>query len=112
MDKSLISELHRAKALNLNLLELTAQEKWEEFIEGMTQYIVIISDAVALGTEGLSSAEQINVRHIMEKLLENEAVMTQRMRSRLDILHKDMAVINKGKTVSHAYAESFTYLPR
>lgn len=111
MDKSFTSELQIARLVNLNLLDLTEQEKWEEFIEGMTDYVTLIGNAVLHGAAGLSAEEKIQVRHIMETLLENEAVMMSRMRSRLGMLHKDMAAINKGRTVRHAYRQTFIHLP-
>ncbi len=110
MDKAFSSQLQIARVANLDLLALTEQEKWPEFIEGMTEYVSLISNIVTLGVADLAADERIQVRQIMEKLLENEAVMRSRMRSRLSVLHKDVAVINKGRTVSHAYSQSFTHL--
>ncbi|HEY1844037.1 MAG TPA: flagellar protein FliT [Buttiauxella sp.] len=112
MPKSIARELQAASRLNSSLMTLTGQGKWDEFIEAMTEYVALISEIMACDSEDLSPEESAALKQVVESLLENEAVMMQHMRSRLDVLRHEMTHINKGKAISTAYLEPFTSFPR
>ncbi|MCP2230207.1 flagellar protein FliT [Erwinia aphidicola] len=110
--KTLTSGLEQAALLNITMLELTRQGKWDEFIDSMTEYASLLSAAMACDHDHLSDEEQIAVRVVINNLMENEELMMQRMRSRLDTLRSEMTTLNKGKAASSAYAAPFTSLTR
>ncbi|WP_435952276.1 flagellar protein FliT [Dryocola sp. BD626] len=112
MFKALESELQNVRLLNSNMLELTGQGRWDEFIDSMTSYVSLISEVMANDMANLTAEEQAALKEVIENLLQNEAVMMQHMRSRLDVLRDEMKNINKGKAISAAYLEPFTSFPR
>lgn len=111
-NKTLTSGLERAALLNVNLLELSREGKWDEFIDSMTEYASLLSDAMACDHDDLSDEEQKAVRAVIKNLMENEELMMQSMRTRLDTLRSEMTTLNKGKAASNAYAAPFTSLTR
>ncbi|WP_187497753.1 flagellar protein FliT [Erwinia aphidicola] len=112
MDNTLTLGLQKAARLNRNLMALTRQGKWDEFIDLMTEYASQLSEVVACDRNNLNEEEQSYVRLIIAKLIANEELMMQRMRSRLDTLRSEMTTLNKGKAASNAYAAPFTSLTR
>jgi len=112
MDKTLTCGLQKAALLNSNMMELTREGKWDEFIDSMTEYATLLSEAIACDRDDLSEDEQTHVRQIIAELVANEELMMQRMRSRLDTLRSEMTTLNKGKVASSAYAAPFTSLTR
>ena len=112
MPKSITAALQAASQLNSNLMTLTAQGKWDEFIEAVTEYVSLISEIMDADSDELSPEESAVLKQVITGLLENEAVMMQQMRSRLDVLRKEITTLNKGKAISTAYLEPFTSFPR
>ncbi|HEY3985273.1 flagellar protein FliT [Cedecea sp.] len=106
------SKLQQISELNRALLEFTHRGEWDAFIETMTEYVVQVEALTTLDTGALSSSEHEKLKQHLALLLENEALMVERMRGRLDILRKEMSSINKGKAASHAYLSPFTSVPR
>lgn len=108
MDRSLMSELQRVSQLNRDLLALSNEGQWGEFIAAMDRYEETLSEVMRLDRGTLSAHQQAAARELIATMLAGDALMVQRMRARLDRLREEMSGLNKGKAVSSAYAAPFT----
>lgn len=108
MDSSLMSELQRVGLLHSELMALSGEGRWDEFIAVLDPCADRLREAMRLGSRSLSVEERATARELITTLQANEALMVQRMRARLDRLREEMSGLNKGKAVSNAYAAPFT----
>ncbi|ADP09817.1 conserved uncharacterized protein [Erwinia sp. Ejp617] len=108
MDKTLMSELQRISQLHDELMVLSCEGHWDEFIAALDPCADLLHEAMQLDSSALSPEELAAARELMTTLQNNEALMVQRMRVRLDQLREELSGLNKGKAVSNAYAAPFT----
>lgn len=89
---------------NQDLLELTRQEKWDEFNLLAESYIMALSEFVENQAESLTAEEKAQLNEAWKKLLENEAEMFSKLNSRLNVLKKEMSSLRQGNKCSKAYS--------
>ena len=89
---------------NLDLLELTRQERWDEFTLLAETYIIALRDFVDEGTENLTPEEKERLTEAWQMLLENEAEMVSKLNGRLNVLRNEMSSLNQGNKCSKAYS--------
>lgn len=108
MSKVLSADYEIVYQLNLSLLEMARQGEWQGFIELAENYIVTLQKVITNHSATLTQNEQEEIRILVNKLMENEAEITNKLKNRLDILKTDIASLNRGKKCSRAYSASFT----
>nr|CBX81553.1 hypothetical protein predicted by Glimmer/Critica [Erwinia amylovora ATCC BAA-2158] len=108
MGNTLMSELQRISQLHDELMVLSCESRWDEFIAALGPCADLLREAMLLDSSALNLDELAAARELITTLQDNEALMVQRMRARLDQLREEMSGLNKGKAVSNAYAAPFT----
>ncbi|CNE63951.1 flagellar protein FliT [Yersinia mollaretii] len=94
--------------LNLSLLEMAKEGKWDEFIELAEVYIITLHDIIENQPAEMMQDEKKNLSVMLTSLLENEDEITKTLKSRLDVLRKDMSSLQHGKKCSKAYSSQYT----
>ncbi|EPE4190305.1 MULTISPECIES: flagellar protein FliT [Yersinia] len=108
MDNSLSEDYENIYELNLNLLEMARQGKWEEFIELAEIYIVTLHDVIERQPADMMQDEKKSLKIILTNLLENEGEITKTLKNRLDVLQKEISSLHLGKKCNKAYSSQFT----
>ncbi|WP_235895252.1 flagellar protein FliT [Yersinia alsatica] len=94
--------------LNLNLLDMVKQGKWEDFIELAEIYITTLHDVIEKQPLEMIQEEKKSLSVIITSLLENEDEITRILKDRLDVLRKDMSSLHHGNKCSKAYSSQYT----
>lgn len=108
MGKTVYGDYEGIYQLNLDLLEMVKQEKWEEFIQMAEVYITQLHEVLANQPDDILPEEKSNLAVILGNLLENEDEIEKTLRNRLDVLKKEMSSLHRGKKGSEAYSTQFT----
>ena len=95
---------HAIYESNLDLLELTKQEKWDEFTVLAETYIIALREFVDDQANNLTAEEKEQLNETWKVLLENEAEMFSKLNSRLTVLKKEMSSLRQGNKCSKAYS--------
>lgn len=89
---------------NLDLLELTKQEKWDEFTVLAESYIIALQYFVEGNGKNLTPEDKEQLKEVWNVLLENEQQMVSKLNSRLEVLKKQMSSLRQGNKCSKAYS--------
>lgn len=108
MVNSLSVDYEDIHKLNLNLLDMVKQGKWEEFIELAEVYISSLQNVIEKRPVEMIQEDKKNLRVIITSLIENEEEITRVLKNRLDVLRKDMSSLHRGNKCSRAYSSQYT----
>lgn len=89
---------------NQDLLELTRQEKWDEFNVLAETYIIALHDFVEVQSHNMTQEERESFNECWQVLLKNEAEMVTKLNGRLNVLKKEMSSLRQGSKFSKAYS--------
>lgn len=89
--------------INLNLVALVRQEKWDEFIEQAERYVIALHDVTKMDCRELSSEDKKELKALWQELLRNEDEIVKKLTSRMGVLGTEMAMLSKGRKCSQAY---------
>lgn len=93
---------------NRELLNLAREEKWDEFIDTVEDYIICLSGFIEKRRGTLNEENKQALEEALRLLQENEKEMTKRLRSRLDFLTQKMSSLQQGKKCAQAYSTQIT----
>lgn len=98
--------LHFEKIMHSNreLLNLAREEKWDEFIDTVEDYIICLSSFIEKRKGTLSSDNKQALNEALRLIQENEKEMTKRLCDRLDFLTQKMTSLQQGKKCAQAYS--------
>lgn len=108
MGNTVCEEYEEIYQLNLHLLEMVKQGKWEEFIQLAEVYITKLNDVISNQPEDILPDEKTSLSFILKSLIESEDEIEKTLKSRLDVLKKEMSSLHRGKKYSEAYSSQFT----
>lgn len=108
MDKSITANYENIYQQNLVLLEMAKQGEWQSFIELAADYIVTLQDAITGHSYDLCSDEKEQLKYYLQRMMDNEDIIMNAMKGRLDVLRRDMSALNLGKKCNQAYSSNFT----
>ncbi|QLK63327.1 flagellar protein FliT [Enterobacteriaceae bacterium Kacie_13] len=87
---------------------MVKQGQWDEFIPLAEVYITKLHNVINNQPAELMPDEKANLSFILTNLIENEGEIEKTLRSRLDVLKKEMSSLHRGKKCSEAYSSQFT----
>lgn len=103
MDSQLIATLDSLLASSENLLKLADEEAWENFNDGIESYLLATQSLVDMNVNGLEESIRQRVVKAIEKLMVNDGIIMQRIRTRQTELSKEMAGMRKSNASAQAY---------
>lgn len=106
MDNTLHGLLQQAQRLNEVLLALSAEGEWPRCIALFSDYSHALSGVLNRAAEPLSAAERQNLRQVVTSMLQNDAIVQQRMRQQKETLRQQLVSLQKSSAVSQAYRAS------
>lgn len=90
--------------LNIELLNMVKEGRWDEFYESAQRYIVALRGIVDNQVDGLMADEKEHFSLFLNSLIKNENEITKILKIRLNVLSKDIAMLQHGKKSSQAYS--------
>lgn len=93
---------------NLALLGLAQQGRWQDLIDLAPDYLVSLQIAITHHSKDLSEQDKVEIRNCIKRLIDNESIIMQAMKGRLETLRQDMSSLNLGKKCNLAYSSNFT----
>lgn len=96
--------LKKIMASNEMLLNLAREEKWDDFMEMVEKYIIYLHDFIKRQAEIDGEGEKERLRHTLQKLLQNEEEIVQRLQRHLNVLSNKMTLLKQGKKCAQAYS--------
>ena len=103
MVESIPSYYRELFAMNQDILEMTRQDRWDDFVELASQYVIKKQEIVNLSTDALSVGEKEELKVLLKQLLENEAEITRNLQARLNTLKQNLSSIHRGARCSQLY---------
>jgi flagellar protein FliT len=92
---------------NLNLLEMVREERWDDFVGLAEQYVLTLQEVFARHPEEFAEQDKDMLRTLIPSLQDNEKEMTERLRTRMVSLRKDMSALHHGNKCSQLYSSQF-----
>jgi len=89
--------------MNLAILEMAREARWDDFIEVASRYVIKKQDILNNSTDTLSASEKEALKGLLQQLLDNEAEITRNLRARLDTLKQNLSSIHRGARCSQLY---------
>ncbi|WP_342323917.1 flagellar protein FliT [Kosakonia sp. BYX6] len=89
--------------MNLTILDMAKQERWDDFVEVASRYVIKKQDIFNNSTDALSASEKEELKGLLKQLLDNEAEITRNLRARLDTLKQNLSSIHRGARCSQLY---------
>lgn len=108
MVNTLSKEYEDIYLLNLQLLEIAKQGKWEDFIPLAEVYITKLNDVMNNQPADILADDKAALSVVLNNLIESEDEIEKTLRSRLDVLKNEMSSLHRGKKYSEAYSSQFT----
>lgn len=90
--------------MNEAMLDMARQERWDDFVEIASRYVIQKQDILNNSTDALSASEKEELKVLLKQLLENEAEITRNLRTRLNTLKQNLSSIHRGARCSQLYA--------
>lgn len=108
MTTSFTEKYQHIYQLNTTLLILAREGAWDEFILAAERYIIMLSEVLEANIEDFSPMDRENINVILQRLIDNEVEIDHTMKNRLEVIKKEIAVLQRGKKCSQAYAAPFS----
>lgn len=89
--------------MNLAILAMAREARWDDFIEVASRYVIKKQDILNNSTDTLSASEKEALKGLLQQLLDNEAEITRNLRARLDTLKQNLSFIHRGARCSQLY---------
>lgn len=103
MMKLLSENYQRIYQLNIDLLNMSKQGQWDEFIELAEDYITTLNDFISNQSVALPESEKENFSVFLQNLIANEDEITRVLKKRLEVLGKDITTLHNGRKVNQVY---------
>ncbi|MDV5353376.1 flagellar protein FliT [Kosakonia sp. SMBL-WEM22] len=89
--------------MNLAILQMAREARWDDFIEVASRYVIKKQDIFNNSSDALSASEKEALKALLQQLLDNEAEITRNLRARLDTLKQNLSSIHRGARCSQLY---------
>lgn len=93
--------------MNLDLLKIAQQGKWDEFTPLAEVYVVKLHDAINNQFADVISNDYSDLSEILIPLVNNEDEIKKLLRDRLTNLKNDISSLNNRKKCTEAYSSQF-----
>ncbi|SNY67762.1 flagellar protein FliT [Enterobacter sp. CC120223-11] len=103
MDNQLIAVMDSLLLSSNNLLKLADEEAWENFNDGIENYLLAMQSLIDMNISGLEGSIRLQVAKKIETLMLNDGIIMQRIRARQAELSKEMAGMRKSNVSAQAY---------
>lgn len=110
MVKSFFEYYYEIYEMNLRLLEMARQERWDEVLSLAETYVICMHDAPVRTPEEFTDEEKEELTLLLKNIVNNEEEITHKLKSRLDSLTEDMSSLQQSKKQSSLYALQQTSL--
>lgn len=103
MADTLVTYYSELYEMNLALLEMSRQERWDDFVELASHYVIKKEDIATHRNDMLNEAEKESLKVILRQIIENEAVITRNLEMRLNSLKQNLSSLHRGTRASQFY---------
>lgn len=108
MTKTFTEKYQHIYQLNMNLLTLAREGQWDSFIGMAERYIMMLSEVLDVDIQRFSPTDREDINLILQRLIDNEVEIDNTLKSRLDVIKKEITVLQRGKKCNQAYAAPFS----
>ncbi|MEJ8321601.1 flagellar protein FliT [Kosakonia sacchari] len=105
MAESILQYYRELFDMNLAMLEMTKQERWDDFVEVAADYVIKKQDILTHSTDALSMMVKEELKVLLKELLANEAEITRNLQARLNTLKQNLSSIHRGARCSQLYSQ-------
>lgn len=103
MADTLVKYYRELYEMNVVILEMSRQERWDDFVEFASHYVIKKEDIAHHHSDELDEAEKETLKVILRQIIENEAEITRNLEARLKSLKQNLSSIHRGTRASQFY---------
>lgn len=103
MADTLVKYYRELYEMNVVILEMSRQERWDDFVELAAHYVIKKEDIVNQRNDMLNEAEKESLKVILRQIIENETEITRNLEIRLQSLKQNLSSLHQGTRASKFY---------
>jgi len=103
MAETLVKYYRELYEMNVVILEMSRQERWDDFVEFASHYVIKKEDIVNHRSDILNETEKESLKVILREIIENEAEITRNLEIRLQSLKQNLSSLHRGTRASQFY---------
>lgn len=104
MADTLLNYYRELYEMNQLILEMSREERWEEFVEFATHYVIKKQDIVNQRNDILNDSEKESLKVILQQIIKNETEITHNLETRLQALKQNLSSLHRGTRASQFYS--------
>lgn len=90
--------------ISAQMLEMTREECWDDFVELATRYMIKKQDITHLDCGDITAAEKCNLKVVLKQVIDNEAEINRNLRGRLTTLKQKLSSLHHNTQCSQLYS--------